>query len=732
MTITGTVQSIIYRNADTGFVIFSFIDAENKEWTAKGTLPLIDVGEQASFSGELENHPRYGTQLHVAEYKQIAPRTEEALISYLGGGSVSGIGPSLAAAIVRIFGMETLRIMDEYPTKLTRVPGIGPKKCAAIMASYSEGKAMREVLLALSPYGITVKQANKLYTLYGDLCLAKIQENPYRMIADVDGIGFLTADRIARNVPGFSQDALPRIKAGILHALTSSCNEYGHTYLPREKLALRAAELLGASVPAIADAIEWMVGNGELIYEMTGQQDALFLPYYARAEAGIARHLQALNIPPAQTNMWDLSACEDSLSITLSDQQRYAVLAALQNGVQVITGGPGTGKTTIIRCILELMQEAGLTVALAAPTGRAAKRMTEATNFPASTLHRLLGYQPEQGFQRNQDDPLEEDVIIVDEMSMVDILLMHALLRALQAHTRLIMVGDGDQLPSVGSGNVLRDIMESDAVPVIRLTEIFRQAQESRIVTNAHRINQGIMPILNEPHSDFIFEGLFVPDTVLHRVIDLVTQNTAQLRTKNPMQDVQVLSPMKKGTLGVENLNIMLQRALNPPSWAKSEAKIGYALFREGDKVMHTKNNYKLEWTRAFDSSYKETEGMGVFNGDMGIITQIDNDARMLSVEFDDGRIADYDFLQAQELDLAYAITIHKSQGSEFPAVILPLAGGAPMLLTRNLLYTAVTRAKSLVYCIGRPETLEQMVRTNQSRTRYTSLGERLKTEMNK
>jgi len=730
MTLTGTVQSIIYRNPETGFAILTLIDADNREWTAKGTMPLIDAGEQASFTGELENHPRYGSQLNVRSYKQIAPRTEEALIAYLGGGAVSGIGPSLAAAIVRIFGMDTLRVMEETPTQLTRVPGIGPKKCAAIMVSYNEGRAMREVLLVLAPYGITVKQANKLYTLYGELCLAKIQENPYRMIEDVDGIGFLTADRIAQNIPGFSREALPRIKAGILHALTASCSEYGHTYLPRDKLAQRADEFLGVGAEAIADTIEWMIGNGELIYEMTGDCDALFLPYYARAEEGIAKRLRALSKAPAQNHSRDIAACEDRLQIDLSEQQRSAVLAALDNGVQVITGGPGTGKTTIIKCILELMQDAGFRVALAAPTGRAAKRMTEATGHSAFTLHRLLGYQPDSGFQRNEDDPLEEDVVIVDEMSMVDVLLMNALLRALRPHTRLILVGDGDQLPSVGSGNVLRDIMESRAIPTVQLTEIFRQARESRIVTNAHRINRGTMPVLNEPDSDFVFEPLHAPEAILHRIIELVTRDVSRLRTENPKQDVQVLCPGKKDTIGVANLNAALQNALNPPAWTKAETKIGNAnFFREGDKVMHTKNNYKLEWTRAVDTAYGETEGMGVFNGDMGIITEIDNAARMLRVEFDDGRIADYDFLQAQELDLAYAVTIHKSQGSEFPVILLPLAGGNPLLLTRNLLYTAVTRAKSLVYCIGRSATLAQMVRTNQSRIRFTSLRERLSTK---
>ena len=725
MITNGTIQSIIYRNPETGFCVLSFLDEQNKERTATGTLPLCDVGDQVEFEGELVRHERYGSQLAVSAYRRVAPRTLTAITAYLGSGAVRGIGPSLAAAIVGHFGMETLEVMEKTPERLTEISGIGHKKCAVIASSFAEARVMREILLSLEPYGVTISQSYKLYQSYGELCLAKIQENPYRMIDDIDGIGFQTADNIAQNMAGFEHDSLSRVKAGIVYALQSAASDHGHTFLPRDKLLQKSGGLLGVPNEILQETIDWMLGGGELIYQMVDEVDGVFLPWLANAERGIASRLLSLSIPPIGNPPWDIAALEEELNLSLSEQQRTAVLSALHEGVQVITGGPGTGKTTIIRFIVHAMLQAGFSVALAAPTGRAAKRMTEATGMDASTLHRLLEYQPGAGFQRNRDFPLEEDMLIVDEMSMVDVPLMHALLKASQKGMRLVLVGDSDQLPPVGCGDALRNIIDSGTLPVIALTEIFRQAQRSRIVTNAHLINQGRMPNLHEQDTDFIFEPLHNPDDILARVLQLVQNEHALLGTHEPLMDVQVLTPVKKSTLGVLNLNTQLQAALNPKSGGKPEFLHGNIIFREGDKVMQIKNNYKQAWEKPMPGGGM-TEGAGVFNGDLGTLYRLDTASRSMQILFDDERLSTYDFRQADELDLAYCMSIHKSQGSEFKTILLPLAGGPPMLLTRNLLYTAVTRAKQLVYCIGRTETIAQMVRTSVHKRRFTSLATRL------
>ena len=726
MELNGVVQNIIYRNAANGYTVLSVLpDGDRQPITAVGKLPLLDVGDTVSMEGETTYNARFGSQFAVRSYTRVAPSTVSAIISYLSSGVIRGVGPAMAKTIVSAFGLDTLHVMEQEPDRLLTVPGIGAKKLAMIVDSYRENALLRNVLLALEPYGVTVNQANRMLKVYGELCLAKIQENPYQLIDDVDGIGFLTADKIAQNVAGFETDSLARLQAGIRYALTRAKDEQGDMFLPRETLLSEAQRLLGAAKETLAETIDWMLDGGDLVAETVEETDAIFLPYLARMEDTIAKRLLALRkAPPAET--WDVGRIEAELGLELSGQQRDAVLRALNAGVMILTGGPGTGKTTIIRFIAHAIQEAGFAVALTAPTGRAAKRMSEATGFDASTIHRLLEYIPGEGFQRNAENPLLYDMLIVDEMSMVDAPLMYALLKATSAGTRLILVGDSDQLPPVGCGSVLLDAILSEEIPTCRLTEIFRQAQRSRIVKNAHLVNRGQAPILAADDSDFRFEEIPSVDRIQRRITELVLSQRDLLQTAEPLMDVQVLVPMKTGPLGVAELNRLLQKTLNPPAPNKYEREYGETLFREGDKVMQIKNDYKLEWRRR-ERGGGYAEGLGVFNGDLGTLVSLDPQSRTGTVVFDDGRVCVYEYTKFDELELAYCITIHKSQGSEFQTVLLPLAGGPPMLLTRNLLYTAITRAKRMVYCVGRSETIYRMVQNARRNERRTSLKTRLK-----
>ena len=724
MELTGTIENIIYRNADNGYTVLELFSDEGEHITAVGSLALCNRGERVTLTGQYASHPKYGRQFKAASAKTLAPSTLSAIESYLGSGLIRGVGASTAHAIVQSFGMNTLDILDNAPERLLEISGIGKKRAAMIAASYQENMQMRDIMLALEPYGVTVTQALKLYRIYGGLCLARIEENPYQMIADVEGIGFVIADRIAQNVPGFSYDSASRLSAGILYALNLARMEYGHTYVPRASLISYAVKLLGVDEEAVSDTLDALIGKGELVYQMVGDDDGIFLPWVQRMEQSVAEKLIQLTEKPIANPFLNLALTQNH-SIQLAPQQYEAVEAALNEGLLVITGGPGTGKTTIIRCITEILSDMQMDFALAAPTGRAAKRMTEATGCEAKTIHRLLEYIPGEGFTRNDENPLFYDIVIIDEASMVDIPLMSALLKAIAPGTRLILVGDSDQLPPVGCGDALRDIIKSDVVRVVRLTEIFRQAQESYIVQNAHLVNHGEMPRLDLADSDFRFEELASQDAVLARLIALCTHPAPVLHTNEPLLDIQVLAPMKKGTLGVYNINRALQAALNPPAPGKREQAFGDTVFREGDKIMQMQNDYKVEWTRRGQSG-EVVEGTGAFNGDLGTVYRIDPAARRLSVLFDDDRLANYDFSQVDTLSLAYCISIHKSQGSEFPIVLLPLAGGTPLLLTRNLLYTAITRAKSQVCCIGRRETIRAMVDNNRSTRRYTSLAQRL------
>ncbi|MCE5189761.1 MAG: ATP-dependent RecD-like DNA helicase [Eubacteriales bacterium] len=723
--ISGVVNSIIYRNTENGWTVLELAPDEGEKLTVVGALPLASVGERVELEGEYASHPKYGCQFKVVSYHTLAPATLSAIETYLGSGLIKGIGPATARAIVASFGMDTLRILDEDPLRLSEISGIGAKRRDMILASYTENRMMRDILLALEPYGITVNQAYKLYKIYGELCLTRIEENPYQIIQDVDGIGFVTADKIAQNVSGFSFDSESRLRAGLLYALSLAANEYGHTYLPRASLLNYASKLLGAEPERLGDSLDLLVERNEAVHQMVGETEAVFLPFFERMEFKIAEKLLRLSQKPIDNPFFDFAAIQSAQKLELSAQQRGAVLTALNEGALVITGGPGTGKTTIIRFITAIVEEMGLDVALTAPTGRAAKRMSDATGHDARTIHRLLEYVPGEGFLRNADDPLYSDMVIVDEMSMVDVSLMNALLKAIPVGTRLIMVGDADQLPSVGAGDVLRDIIASETVRVVRLDEIFRQAQSSMIITNAHRINSGSAPILDVPESDFVFEDFASQDRILDRIIDVCTHPDGVLATSEPLLDVQVLAPMKKGVLGVWNINTKLQAALNPPEPDKKEHISGDSLFREGDRVMQMKNNYKVEWKRRLPNGTSE-DGTGAFNGDLGTVFQIHEQDRSMSIIFDDDRLAIFDFTQLDEIELAYCISIHKSQGSEFPVVILPMFGSASPMMTRNLLYTAVTRAKRQVVCIGRRDALISMVNNNRTDRRYTALCSRL------
>ena len=725
MELTGTVKAIIYRSEDTGFTVLELTNEAGEDMTAIGEMPLAGVGERVELTGQSTEHKTYGRQFRAETCKTLAPATLTALKNYLASGLIKGVGESTAQAIVQTFGMETLDVLEKEPARLAEVPGIGQIRAQTIGASYGAQLGLRDIMLGLQKYGVTIGQAMKLYKIYGELCLAKIEENPYRLIDDVEGIGFKTADAIARN-GGVEPDAPYRLRAGLKYTLQWARQE-GHTYLPREKLVEVAAGLLQADIAPVERTLTELLLEGQLIQEQLPGEDGIFLPGMFRTEQDCALRLLRLQGQSALDNPFfrpkaQIARLEQQRDITLAPAQRQAVELALKAGALVITGGPGTGKTTILRFVITLLEEMGTEYALCAPTGRAAKRMGEATGRDASTIHRLLEYSyGEGGFGRNAENTLLADVVVVDEMSMVDVPLMAALLRALAPGTRLIMVGDSDQLPSVGPGNVLRDMVDSGQIPVVRLTEIFRQSGRSAIVTNAHRINEGQMPIL-EGLEDFGFEPMEEQEAVIRRLIALNSGKAAKLGAQEPLQDIQVLAPMKKGPLGVYNLNKRLQEALNPPAHKKKERKYGDVVFREGDKVMQIKNDYRLAWTRSLPHQPPEM-GEGVYNGDLGTIMSIDLYDQTLEVLFDDGRSAVYSFSMLEELELAYCISIHKSQGSEFPIVLLPLLGGPPMLLNRNLLYTAVTRARHMVCILGRQSCIQQMVRNNQVKRRYSGLA---------
>ena len=719
------IENTVFRNEENGYSIMEARMGREKI-TVVGTLPALAAGEQVLLDGKWVEHPQYGRQWKATGWEIRKPTTLLGIERYLGSGLIPGIRTATAKLLVQEFGERTLDILSEHPEQLTRVPGIGKKRAQQLGKAFQEQYGAREAMIFLQSYGVSPALAVKISKRYGADAQRKIRENPYRLIDDIEGVGFLTADRIALSL-GIPQDSEYRLRAGVKYALQEAAGGEGHTYLPRDILLERAARGLRVSGELLEHQLNGLLFAREIIALDVEGTEALLLAPYFYAEKEIARYLKLLmsaaKTAEKQAVSQRVEAFEKKNGIRFSENQRHAVSEAVQRGLLVITGGPGTGKTTIINCILALM---GGGVQLAAPTGRAAKRMSEATGHEAKTLHRLLEFSGEEGkFQRDEQNPLDCACVIVDEMSMVDVFLMRSLLRALKPGTRLIMVGDADQLPSVGAGNVLGDILKSGVIPSVRLTDIFRQRGESLIVVNAHRINHGEAPILNQKGSDFFFERRPFAEDAAQAIVGLCEKRLpAFLHTCSPARDIQVLSPTKKSGAGVYQLNVLLQAALNPVGNRKPEIHYGDTVFRLGDKVMHVKNNYQLPW-RADDGA----EGEGVFNGDVGFISKIDTQDRVVTVRYDDERTVEYDYQQLEELELAYCLSVHKSQGSEFPCVVMPVVGGPPRLLTRNLFYTALTRARKLVVLVGREDAIAAMVNNNHIAARYTTLRQRLEEE---
>ncbi len=722
-----TVAQTTYRNEDNGYTVLQV--RQGKEYvTVVGTMPELSPGEQVVFTGKYIEHPQYGKQWKMEAVEILRPTTLLGIERYLASGLIKGVGAATAKLIVDHFGEETLQIMSDHPERLSEIPKIGKKRAAQIGASYLEQEQSRQAIVFLQSYGIPVTYAVKISKLYGENAPQIIRNNPYKLIDDIEGIGFKTADQIALSL-GISGDSPQRIASAIKYVLRDAAQFSGHVFLPQEELISRTARMLSVSEAQVAHELSGMLLAKDLVADFfDGDRSGIYLDSFNRAEREVAKRLYELfyAIPPRKQDVSkDILSFEKHTSIMLSPLQKQAAQKVMENGVTVITGGPGTGKTTLINCMLSLLS--GEKTLLCAPTGRAAKRMTEATGAEAKTIHRLLEYGGDENvFNRNQENPIEADCIIVDEMSMVDLMLMRSLLRAIEPGTRLIMVGDADQLPSVGAGNILGDILSSGAIPTVRLTEIFRQEDGSRIAHNAHRINRGEMPVLNEKNTDFFFERRQTPEETRKTIVELVSARLPKYLgyKKDYAKNIQVLSPMKKGECGVLMLNQLLQEALNPKGPGKPFIQYGDQVFRLNDKVIQTKNDYQMEWVK---EGYGSTEeGQGVFNGDIGVIHSVDMEEHSLTILFDDDREAIYQSQDLENIDLAYCLSVHKSQGSEFPVVILPVVPGPQMLLTRNLFYTALTRARQLVVLCGREDVIMQMVNNNYITKRYTNLALRL------
>ena len=744
--VSGYVEHIIYRNTENGYTVFELI-ADGEEITCVGSFQTIDEGEGLELSGGYVEHAVYGSQFKVESYEETLPEDEQSMERYLGSGAVRGVGPSLAARIVKKFGKDTFRIVEQEPERLAEVKGISERKAMEIGAQMEEKKDLRAAMIYLQKYGISNALAMRIYQTYKEQVYHILEENPYRLAEDIDGIGFRRADELAARI-GIHTDSDFRVRSGILYALQLAAAD-GNTCLPKAALLEKAAQLLGLPGEYVSLQLPNLAMERKLVIRQTDGEDLVYAASLYYAELSCARLLADLNmsfVPPEgllpseeEKLLCDIEKLARRSGIELEALQQQAVLECVKNGVMILTGGPGTGKTTTINTVIRYFEAEGMDLLLAAPTGRAAKRMTEATGYEARTIHRLLelsGIPEENGsgglsmnrarFERNADNPLEADVVIVDEMSMVDIQLFQSLLKAVSPGTRLVLVGDVNQLPSVGPGQVLRDLIESRAFPVVELKKIFRQAGESDIVVNAHRINEGKEIALDNKSRDFFFLQRDNVQVIYKHMILLIREKLPGYVHAGPF-DIQVLTPMRKGNLGAETLNGILQAYLNPKTDSKKEYQSPDTLFREGDKVMQTKNNYQLEWEVVSRYGIPVDHGVGIFNGDMGVVRQIDPFARTMTVEFDEQRRVTYSFEQTAELELAYAITIHKSQGSEYPAVIMPLLGGPKMLFNRNLFYTGVTRARDCVTILGSSQVVLDMIRNESEAKRFTGLDARIR-----
>ena len=729
--VTGYVEHIVYRNETNGYTVLE-LAGDAGSYMLVGTIPHVSEGEPMEAEGTFVNHPSYGEQLSVERYQVTAPGDVISIERYLGSGAVKGVGPSLATRIVKKFKADTLRVIDEEPERLAEVKGISENGARQIAVQVAEKREQRQAMIFLQQYGISLNLAVKIYDRYGPEIYTLLQSNPYKMADDIPGVGFKVADEIAAKA-GIHTDSDFRIRSGIYYTLMHAVGA-GHVYLPQETLLRNASELLGVPAEYMEKHIMDLVLDKRLVLKEKHGETVVYAAMYYYMEMSTASMLRELDVP-YETNeeklqSW-LMAMEDQEDLELDVLQQEAIKVAVQQGVTVITGGPGTGKTTAINMILRYFEAEELEIQLAAPTGRAAKRMTEATGYEARTIHRMLEFMGTTGndedaavrFERNESNPLDAAVIIIDEMSMVDIQLFYALLKAITVGTRLILVGDANQLPSVGPGNVLRDIIDAEVFHVVKLTRIFRQAEASDIVVNAHKIHAGAVINADKRSNDFLFVKRKDANSILNAVITLVKEKLPPY-VNAKAYDIQVMTPMRKGVLGVENLNRILQEFMNPADSSKKEKQFPQGTFREGDKVMQIKNNYQVEWEVRSRYGIPTDKGTGVFNGDLGTVKEINMFSEELMIEFDEGRLVTYSFRQADELELAYAITVHKSQGSEYPAVVIPLLTGPQMLMNRNLIYTAVTRARSCVCVVGSVETFQAMVDNAKEQKRYSGLND--------
>ncbi len=729
--IEGYVEHIRFRNPDNGYTVLT-LSMGNEDETLVGRFNYINEGEYIGADGEYVDHPVHGPQFQVTCYEILEPDDIDSMERYLGSGAIKGVGPALAKRITKKFKADTFRIIEEEPERLAEVKGISEKKARDIAITFIEKQEMRNTMMFLTKYGVGTNFAAKIYKEYGNRLFEVIENNPYQLAEDISGIGFRLADEIAEKV-GIGKSSEFRIHSGILYTLQQAVVA-GHIYLPKQMLVYKAAEILSLSPEMIETQLMNMMIDQKIIMKETEEGDIIYLSRYYYMELNTAKMLYDLNIK-YDVSREDLDRTikkiEERSEVALDEMQKHAIAAAAGNGIVVITGGPGTGKTTTVDALIQYFESEGLEIFLCAPTGRAAKRMTEATGYDASTIHRMLELNggAEDGdtmrFERNREYPLETDVIIVDEMSMVDLMLFHALLNATIPGTRLVMVGDVDQLPSVGAGNVLKDIIASRKFAVVELTKIFRQAEDSHIVLNAHHINKGEQIALDNKSRDFFFLRRMTINDIIGVVIYLMRDKLPDYVDATPF-DIQVLTPMRKGELGVERLNVVLQRYINPPSPEKEEKETSKGLLREGDKVMQIRNNYNLEWTIKGRRGYIVDSGTGVFNGDMGVVQQINTFNETVTVVFDENKYVEYTYAMLDELELAYAVTIHKSQGSEYPAVIMPLLTGPQVLMNRNLLYTAVTRAKRCLTIVGSDQTVYGMIENTSEMKRYSTLDQRI------